>query len=523
MLSLIQVSRSLRQLTNFAPKTLTITCKNMSASASPITRLSGKIAIVTASTDGIGFAIAQRLAQEGAQVVVSSRKQNNVDAAISKLKSEGLNVTGIVCHVSKADHRKKLLEVAQKLGGLDILVSNAAVNPSVAPVLDCDESSWVKIFDVNVKASFLLAKEALPLLRQKPYGRIIFVASIAGFHPFEVLGAYSVSKTALIGLTKAAAVQLARENITVNCIAPGIIQTKFSSAITETDEAKEEALSRIPMNRLGVPRDISGAAAYLASEDASYVTGETLIIAGGMPSRLIGFAIAQRLAQEGAKVILSSRKQNNVDAAVSKLKSDGLDVTGLVCHVSNPDHRKKLFEEIRTFGGLDILVSNAAVNPSMAPVLDCDESAWDKIFEVNVKAAFLLAKEALPFLRRRPGSRIIFVSSIAGFQPIEPFESLGAYSVSKTALVGLTKAAAVQLAKENITVNCVAPGIVQTKFSKILVDDDTERNKVLCKIPMNRLGLPQDISGAVAFLASEDASYITGETIIIAGGMASRL
>ncbi|EFA00284.1 dehydrogenase/reductase SDR family member 4 [Tribolium castaneum] len=258
----------------------------MSGFAGPITRLAGKIAIVTASTDGIGFAIAQRLAREGAKVIVSSRKQNNVDEAVSRLKSEGLDVTGLMCHVSKADHRKKLFDTAKKLGGLDILVSNAAVNPSVAPVLDCDESSWDKIFEVNVKAAFLLAQEALPLLRERPFGRIIFVASIAGFHPFELLGAYSVSKTALFGLTKAAASQLARENITVNCIAPGIIQTKFSSALTETEAAREEALSRIPMNRLGVPHDISGAAAYLASEDASYMTGETLIVAGGMPSRL---------------------------------------------------------------------------------------------------------------------------------------------------------------------------------------------------------------------------------------------
>jgi len=256
------------------------------SSTSPITRLKGKIAIVTASTEGIGYAIAQRLAQEGAKVLISSRKQKNVDTAVTKLKSEGLDVTGLVCHVSNADHRKQLFEEAAKLGGLDILVSNAAVNPSVAAILDCDEASFDKIFEVNVRAAFLLAREALPLLRQKPYGRIIFISSIAGFHPFELLGAYSVSKTALLGLTKAAAGQLARENITVNCIAPGIIQTKFSSALTETEAARHEVLSRVPMNRLGVPHDISGAAAFLASEDASYMTGETLIITGGMASRL---------------------------------------------------------------------------------------------------------------------------------------------------------------------------------------------------------------------------------------------
>ncbi|CAH0547190.1 unnamed protein product [Brassicogethes aeneus] len=248
-------------------------------------RLLGKVAIVTASTEGIGFAIAQRLAQEGAKVLISSRKQANVDKAVKSLANKGLNVKGLVCHVSKSDHRNQLFQEAQKLGGLDILVSNAAVNPEVGGVLDATEESWEKIFDVNVKASFLLAKESLPLLRQSKAGRIIFVSSISGFQPFNLLGAYSVSKTALLGLSKAAALQLASENITVNCIAPGVIKTKFSSTLT-TGPAEEIALSQIPLNRFGVPDNISGIAAMLASDDGAYITGESIIAAGGMPSRL---------------------------------------------------------------------------------------------------------------------------------------------------------------------------------------------------------------------------------------------
>lgn len=216
---------------------------------SSLKRLCGKIAIVTASTDGIGFAIAQRLAQEGAKVIISSRKEKNVNEAVNKLSKEGLDVKGLVCHVSTVDDRKKLFDQANKDGGLDILVSNAAVNPEVADVLDCSESSWDKIFDVNVKSSFLLAKEAVPLLRQSKAGRIIFISSIAGFQPFSLLGAYSVSKTTLLGLTKAAALQLAPDGITVNCIAPGIIKTKFSSALTASESAEKEILSRIPLKR----------------------------------------------------------------------------------------------------------------------------------------------------------------------------------------------------------------------------------------------------------------------------------
>ncbi|XP_026476487.1 dehydrogenase/reductase SDR family member 4-like [Ctenocephalides felis] len=250
-------------------------------------RLTGKVAVVTASTDGIGFAIAKRLGVEGAKVVVSSRKSKNVESAVSTLLKEGLDAHGVVCHVSKAEDRKALYDQAvQKYGGIDILVSNAAVNPTVGHVLQCDEQSWDKIFDVNVKSSFLLAKEVLPYLRKRGGGSIVFVSSIAGLQPFPILGAYSVSKTALFGLTKAASHDLASENIRVNCIAPGIVKTKFSSALHESETAKEAALMNVPMRRLADPSEMSGVVAFLVSDDASYITGETLVAAGGMPSRL---------------------------------------------------------------------------------------------------------------------------------------------------------------------------------------------------------------------------------------------
>ncbi|KAK9743627.1 hypothetical protein QE152_g8422 [Popillia japonica] len=250
-------------------------------------RLVGKTAIVTASTDGIGLGIAQRLGQEGANVVISSRKQKNVDAAVEKLKAKGLKVVGITCHVAKAEDRQKLYEHAEAtFGGIDILISNAATNPTMGAVLDCEESAWDKIFEVNVKASYLLAKEVLPYFNKKNGGKIIFVSSVGGYHPSELLGAYSVSKTALLGLTKAAAIQLAKDNIQVNCLAPGIVQTKFADALTSSEVARSEALFRIPLNRFGTPSDMGAAVAFLASDDANYITGETIVVAGGMASKL---------------------------------------------------------------------------------------------------------------------------------------------------------------------------------------------------------------------------------------------
>ncbi|KAM8711010.1 hypothetical protein ACLKA7_017612 [Drosophila subpalustris] len=260
---------------------------SQSSNANGMKRLAGKVAVVTASTDGIGFAIAKRLAEDGASVVISSRKQKNVDNALAELRKLNLNVHGLKCHVGEAQDRKQLFEeTISKYGKLNILISNAATNPAVGGVLECDEKVWDKIFDVNVKSSFLLAKEALPYLRREKNSSIVFVSSIAGYDAFELLGAYSVSKTALIGLTKAAAKDLAPEGIRVNCLAPGIIRTKFSKALYENESANEMALSKIPMGRLGTSEEMAGVVSFLSSDDAGYITGESIVASGGMHARL---------------------------------------------------------------------------------------------------------------------------------------------------------------------------------------------------------------------------------------------
>ncbi|CAH1779641.1 unnamed protein product [Owenia fusiformis] len=251
-------------------------------------RLSGKVAVVTASTEGIGYAIARRLGQDGAKVMISSRKQKNVDRALAELRSENLEVSGMVCHAGKSEDRVSLIEeTVKQYGGLDILVSNAAANPIFGPILDStSEQAWDKIFDINVKAAFFFAKEAAPHIEKRGGGSIVFVTSIAGFAPFELLGAYSVSKTALLGLTKAMVPQLAGMNINVNAIAPGVIKTGFSETLWKTPEIAEEALKTIPSGRFGVPEDCAGTVSFLVSKDGQYITGETVAITGGMQSRL---------------------------------------------------------------------------------------------------------------------------------------------------------------------------------------------------------------------------------------------
>jgi dehydrogenase/reductase SDR family protein 4 len=253
-------------------------------------KLNGKVAIVTASTDGIGLAIARRLAFDGAKVVISSLKEKNVEKALQGIYAEGIpkdRLVGLVCHVGNKEDRTKLIEKAVKeFGGIDFLVSNAAINPVMGPALDCPESAWDKIFEVNVKAPFLLTQEILPHLQKRKEGSIVFISSIAGFQPFQVLGPYSVSKTALLGLTKVLAQQLGPDNIRVNCIAPGIIKTRFSQALTQSPEIVDKMLEQVPLGRLGEPDEIGGIVSFLCSKDASYITGENFVVAGGQASRL---------------------------------------------------------------------------------------------------------------------------------------------------------------------------------------------------------------------------------------------
>ncbi|XP_068817237.1 dehydrogenase/reductase SDR family member 4 isoform X2 [Capricornis sumatraensis] len=215
--------------------------------------LENKVALVTASTDGIGFAIARRLAQDGAHVVVSSRKQQNVDRAVAALQGEGLSVSGTVCHVGKAEDRERLVAT---------------------------------ILDINVKATALLTKAVVPEMAKRGGGSIVIVSSIGAYRPFPSLGPYNVSKTALLGLTKNLAIELAEWNVRVNCLAPGLIKTSFSRMLWE-DQARQESIkAAMQIKRIGKPEDCAGIVSFLCSEDASYITGETVVVAGGTLSHL---------------------------------------------------------------------------------------------------------------------------------------------------------------------------------------------------------------------------------------------
>ncbi|XP_029026199.1 dehydrogenase/reductase SDR family member 4 [Betta splendens] len=249
--------------------------------------LAGKVAIVTASTDGIGLATAEALGKRGAHVVISSRRQANVDKAVALLQSRSVQVTGTTCNVGIGEDREKLVKMTlDKCGAIDILVSNAAVNPFFGNIMDSTEDVWDKILSVNVKSAFLLTKLVVPHMEKRGGGNVVFVSSVAGYQPMHALGPYSVSKTALLGLTRALAPELAHSNIRVNCVAPGIIKTRLSAALWQNEAIMDEFKKQLSIKRIGEPKEIGGVIAFLCSEEASYITGETITVTGGMSSRL---------------------------------------------------------------------------------------------------------------------------------------------------------------------------------------------------------------------------------------------
>lgn len=250
-------------------------------------RFADKVAVTTASTEGIGFAIAERLCAEGAKVVVSSRRIGNVENAVAVLREKGYkNVLGVQCNVAKEKDRHSLVnETLEKFGGVDLFVSNAAVNPAMGGVLDCAEPVWDKIFDVNLKSALLLTQLVAPHLKSRR-GSLVYVSSIGAYNPMPLLGAYSVSKTALLGLTKAVAQEMASFGVRANGVAPGVIETKFSMPLHANESVASKILEQVPLNRFGVSEEVASVVSFLLSDEASYITGETLAISGGMPSRL---------------------------------------------------------------------------------------------------------------------------------------------------------------------------------------------------------------------------------------------
>jgi len=245
--------------------------------------LAKKTAIVSGGSKGIGKAIAMKLAQAGANVVICSRKKENLDIAVNEAESNGLTLIPIECNTSNKESIKSVVDhTIEKFDRVDVLVNNAAANPYYGPILNSEDSHWDKIFDVNVKGYFNFVKACSKTMIANNSGKIINVASIAAKTPLEGLGVYNISKAAVVMLTKVLAKELGEHNINVNTLAPGLIKTDFSKALWENEETYNKIVKSIPQGKMGSPDDISGMALYLASEASDFVTGSIFTVDGGI-------------------------------------------------------------------------------------------------------------------------------------------------------------------------------------------------------------------------------------------------
>jgi NAD(P)-dependent dehydrogenase (short-subunit alcohol dehydrogenase family) len=244
--------------------------------------LKDRRALITGATRGIGLAIATALASRGAAVCITGRKPDNLEAAAVQLRTGGARVVPVVCQQGEPASVNRLFEQLDQQGfTADIVVVNAATNPVMGPLLETDLGAWQKILDVNLTGALLTAQLACRRMLPLKKGSLIFVSSVAGLDPIPGLGAYSVSKAGLLGLTKVLAKELGPVGIRVNALAPGLVETRFSAALFQDEQAYRKLMAVVPLGRYGQPGDIAGAAVFLASDASAYLTGQVLVVDGG--------------------------------------------------------------------------------------------------------------------------------------------------------------------------------------------------------------------------------------------------
>ncbi len=244
--------------------------------------LTGKIALVTGASRGIGEAIAHQLAGNGAHVVVSSRKREDCQLVVDAIVKAGGTAEALPCNVGNLDDIKHVFEYLQTTyERLDILVNNAATNPYFGGILDTDVAAFTKTVDVNIRGYFFMSVEAGKLMRKSGGGNIVNTASVHGLQPGVGQGIYSITKAAVINMTKAFAKECAQFNIRVNALLPGFTKTKFSGALFEHEKMYQSVMSKIPMNRHAEPSEMAGTVLYLVSDASSYTTGECIVVDGG--------------------------------------------------------------------------------------------------------------------------------------------------------------------------------------------------------------------------------------------------
>lgn len=245
--------------------------------------LTDRIALVTGASRGIGEAIARLLAQQGAHVIVSSRKLDECEHVAADIRAAGGSAEAFACHVGRMeDIAATFAHIREKHGRLDILVNNAAANPYFGHVLDTDLAAYNKTVEVNVRGYFFMSVEAGKLMKERGRGAIVNTASVNALRPGDMQGIYSITKAAVVNMTKVFAKECGPLGIRVNALLPGLTRTKFAGALFENKDIYDQWVSNIPLRRHGEPSEMAGTVLYLVSDAASYTNGECIVVDGGL-------------------------------------------------------------------------------------------------------------------------------------------------------------------------------------------------------------------------------------------------
>jgi len=244
--------------------------------------LRNKTAIVTGSSRGIGRSIATALARAGANVIITSRKAEACEAVVVQLRAEGLEASPVPCNISNKEEVRHLVDETERIyGGVDVLVCNAAINPYYGPLSGISDEAFSKTMDVNIRSNLWLVNRVAPKMAEKGKGSIIIVSSIEGLQGSREIGAYAISKAADMQLARNLALEWGKRGIRTNCLAPGLVRTDFAKALWDDPVTLQACLDSSPLNMIGEPDDIAGAALLLASDAGRFITGTTIVIDGG--------------------------------------------------------------------------------------------------------------------------------------------------------------------------------------------------------------------------------------------------
>jgi NAD(P)-dependent dehydrogenase (short-subunit alcohol dehydrogenase family) len=506
--------------------------------------------VVTGAAGGIGKEMVNVFARQGDRVIAIDLAAANPQSVI-----EGLG-DGHAAYACDVGEEKEIVALFSRLdaevGHVDVLMNNAALGPTMAATRDTGYDSFRHALRVNTLGPFAMAREAAR--RMESGGVIVNTASLAGVLGNPRRNAYAASKAALISLTRSLACEWASRGIRVSAIAPGYTRTPM---VAELEQAGKVDLAlvrqRIPMGRMGRPDEMATAAAFLASDQARYITGAVLAVDGGWMSfnqpghahppvpgvpatemsrpleptgprvvvvvggaRGIGEAIAERFAAGGDTVVVVDKDEAAARAVIARL---GNSHRAIAADVASEVAVRAAFEDIRAaFGRVDVLVNDAAIADTFKPAIDQSVADLERILDVNLTGAFLCTREALPLMEGRPGV-ILNLGSINTFLPFAPRH---AYGASKAAIDILTRCLAGELGPQGHRTATIAPGYIRTPgVIELETTGRIDSLKIRRRIPMGEMGRPADIADAAWFLASADASYINGSILYVDGGWTS--